>query len=168
MKTVKGFCILFMLHLCFLDSGRTGKVLVWPADFSHWINLQVILEELHFRGHEITVLVPSQNLTKIPYHVEILHISVTKETLIEELNTILYEETFELPKLSWWEMQIKLADLERKFLLINRRVCESAITNKELLNTQKIIRQIISFFSDWIICVSVCVCDLRLKTRKPE
>ena len=138
MKTVKGFCVLFMLHLCLLDSGRTGKVLVWPVDFSHWINLQVILEELHLRGHEITVLVPSQNLlidhTKTPYHVEILQLSVTKETFMEEFSTILYEEIFELPKLSWWEMQIKLADLVRKFLLINRRVCDSAITNKELLS----------------------------------
>ena len=89
MKTVKGFCMLFMLYVCFLDSGRTGKVLVWPVDFSHWINLQVILEELHLRGHEITVLVPSQNLlidhTKVPYNVEILQLSITEETFMEEL-----------------------------------------------------------------------------------
>ncbi|XP_019818415.2 UDP-glucuronosyltransferase 2C1-like isoform X3 [Bos indicus] len=138
MKTVKGFCILFMLHLCLLDSGRTGKVLVWPVDFSHWINLQFILEELHIHGHEITVLVPSQNLlidhTKVPYHVEILQLSVTEETFMEEFNSMLYEEIFELPKLSWWEMQIKLADLVKKFLLTNKRVCDSAITNKELLS----------------------------------
>ena len=127
-----------MVHLCLLDSGRTGKVLVWPVDFSHWINLQVILEELHLRGHEITVLVPSQSLlidrTKIPYHVEILQLSVTEETFMEELNTILYEATFELSKLSWWEMQIKLANIGRRFLLTNKRVCDSAITNKELLS----------------------------------
>ncbi|XP_065770072.1 UDP-glucuronosyltransferase 2C1-like isoform X2 [Muntiacus reevesi] len=138
MKTVKGFCMLFMLHLCLLDSGRTGKILVWPVDFSHWINLQVILEELHLRGHEITVLVPSQNLlidhTKIPYHVEILQLSITEETFIEELNTMLYEETFEVPKLSWWERQVKLANLVRQFLLINKRVCDSAVTSKELLS----------------------------------
>ncbi|XP_043304382.1 UDP-glucuronosyltransferase 2C1-like isoform X1 [Cervus canadensis] len=138
MKTVKDFCMLFMLHLCLLDSGRTGKVLVWPADFSHWINLKVILEELHLRGHEITVLVPSQNLlidhTKIPYHVEILQLSITEETFMEELNTVLYEEIFEVSKLSWWERQIKLANLVRQFLLINKRACESAVTNKELLS----------------------------------
>ena len=138
MKTVKDFCMLFMLHLCLLDSGRTGKVLVWPVDFSHWINLQVILEELHLRGHEITVLVPSQNLlidhTKIPYHVEILPLSITEETFMEELNTMLYEEIFELSKLSWWERQIKLTNLVRQFLLINKRACESAVTNKELLS----------------------------------
>ena len=137
MKTVQGCCILFVLQLCLLDSGRTGKVLVWPMDFSHWINLQVILEELHLRGHEITLLVPSQSLVidrvKIPYHVEILQVSVTKETFIEELSTMLYEEIFELPKFSWWEMQIELANLDKKFLLTSKRVCDSAITNKELL-----------------------------------
>ena len=138
MKTVKGFCILFVLQLCLLDSGRTGKVLVWPVDFSHWINLQVILEELHLRGHEITLLVPSQNLlidhTKIPYHVEILQLSISEETFMEELNTMLYEEIFELPKLSWWEMQIELANSIRQFLLTTKRVCDSAVTNKELLS----------------------------------
>ena len=138
MKTVQGFCILFVLQLCLLDSGRTGKVLVWPMDFSHWINLQVILEELHLRGHEITLLVPSQSLVidrvKIPYHVEILQVSVTKETFIEELSTMLYEEIFELPKLSWWEVQIELANLDKKFLLTSKRVCDSAVTNKELLS----------------------------------
>ncbi|XP_058403192.1 UDP-glucuronosyltransferase 2C1-like isoform X2 [Diceros bicornis minor] len=115
-----------MLHLCFFDSGRSGKVLVWPTDFSHWINLKVILEELHLRGHEITILVPSPSLTidhtKIPFNVEILQLSETKETLMEELNTILYTSIFEVPSLSWWDMQVKL------------RVCDSAITNKELLS----------------------------------
>uniref|UniRef100_A0A452FP65 UDP-glucuronosyltransferase n=1 Tax=Capra hircus TaxID=9925 RepID=A0A452FP65_CAPHI len=138
MKTVKGFCILFVLQLCLLDSGRTGKVLVWPADFSHWINLQVILEELHHRGHEITVLIPSPSLlidhTKVPYNVEILQLSVTKETSMEELSTILYEASFDMSKFSWWEMQIKLANIGRKFLLTTKRVCDSAVTNKELLS----------------------------------
>ena len=138
MKTVQGCCILFVLQLCLLNFGRTGKVLVWPVDFSHWINLQVILEELHLRGHEITLLVPSQNLlidhTKIPYHVEILQLSISEETFMEELNTMLYEEIFELPKLSWWEMQIELANSVRQFLLTTKRVCDSAVTNKQLLS----------------------------------
>ena len=75
-------CVLFMLHLWFFDSGRTGKVLVLPVDFSHWINLEVILEELHLHGHEIIILVPSPSFLldriKIPFNVEILQLSVTK------------------------------------------------------------------------------------------
>nr|XP_043882963.1 UDP-glucuronosyltransferase 2A2-like [Solea senegalensis] len=35
-----------------------GKVLVFPVDGSHWVNMKVIIEELHSRGHEITVLCP--------------------------------------------------------------------------------------------------------------
>ncbi|XP_004419187.1 PREDICTED: UDP-glucuronosyltransferase 2C1-like [Ceratotherium simum simum] len=138
MKTVKGFCVLFMLHLCFFDSGRAGKVLVWPTDFSHWINLEVILEEIHLRGHEITILVPSPSLTidhtKIPFNVEILQLSVTKETLVEELNADLHTIIFELPKLSWWDAQVKLTEMNKMFFRILKRVCDSAITNKELLS----------------------------------
>ncbi|XP_004419185.1 PREDICTED: UDP-glucuronosyltransferase 2C1-like [Ceratotherium simum simum] len=138
MKTVKGFCILFMLHLCFFNSARAGKVLVWPTDFSHWINLKVILEELHLCGHEITILVPSPSLmidhTKIPFNVEILQLSVTRESLVEEHNTDLHTIIFELPKLSWWDMQVKLIEMKKSFLRTLKRVCDSAITNKELLS----------------------------------
>uniref|UniRef100_A0A5F5PZ13 Uncharacterized protein n=1 Tax=Equus caballus TaxID=9796 RepID=A0A5F5PZ13_HORSE len=138
MKTAKGFCVLFMLHLCFFDSGRTGKVLVWPTDFSHWINLKVILEELHLRGHEITLLVPSFSLmmdhTKIPFNVEVLQVSVTKETYMEELNTFIYITTSELPKMSWWDKQVKLPEMFKSFLRTHKRVCDAVITNTELLS----------------------------------
>ncbi|XP_072243335.1 UDP-glucuronosyltransferase 2A2-like isoform X2 [Leuresthes tenuis] len=36
-----------------------GKVLVFPVDGSHWVNMKVIIKELHARGHEVTVLCPS-------------------------------------------------------------------------------------------------------------
>uniref|UniRef100_A0A8C2UZ35 UDP-glucuronosyltransferase n=1 Tax=Chinchilla lanigera TaxID=34839 RepID=A0A8C2UZ35_CHILA len=52
--------ILLLLHLCsYFSAGSCGKVLVWPMEFSHWLNIQVILTELVQRGHEVTVLRPS-------------------------------------------------------------------------------------------------------------
>ncbi|XP_062272774.1 UDP-glucuronosyltransferase 2B31-like [Scomber scombrus] len=33
-----------------------GKVLVFPLEGSHWVNMKVLIEELHSRGHEITVI----------------------------------------------------------------------------------------------------------------
>ncbi|KAM3618892.1 uncharacterized protein V6R79_026467 [Siganus canaliculatus] len=33
-----------------------GKVLVFPIDGSHWINMKILVEELHSQGHEITVI----------------------------------------------------------------------------------------------------------------
>uniref|UniRef100_A0A452TWX3 glucuronosyltransferase n=1 Tax=Ursus maritimus TaxID=29073 RepID=A0A452TWX3_URSMA len=120
------------------DSGKTGKILVWPSDSSHWINLKVILDQLQRHGHEITILVPSPNhlfdLTKIPFNVENLQLPVTKETLKEELDTILYIASFEMPKLSWWDRRAKLREMGKRFFRVAKRICDSAITNKELLS----------------------------------
>lgn len=33
-----------------------GNILVFPVDGSHWVNMKVILEELHSRGHNMTVI----------------------------------------------------------------------------------------------------------------
>uniref|UniRef100_H3C2E2 UDP-glucuronosyltransferase n=1 Tax=Tetraodon nigroviridis TaxID=99883 RepID=H3C2E2_TETNG len=51
---------LLLLLLCSsLVNG--GKVLVYPFDGSHWINMKVLIEELHARGHELTVLRPADS-----------------------------------------------------------------------------------------------------------
>ncbi|KAA0724347.1 UDP-glucuronosyltransferase 2A1 [Triplophysa tibetana] len=41
---------------CALSGAYGGKVLVFPLDGSHWVNMKVIIEELYNRGHDITVL----------------------------------------------------------------------------------------------------------------
>ncbi|RVE63949.1 hypothetical protein OJAV_G00141350 [Oryzias javanicus] len=46
-----GLCLVFLVPPC---SG--GNILVFPVDGSHWINMRIILEELHARGHSITVI----------------------------------------------------------------------------------------------------------------
>ncbi|XP_051806740.1 UDP-glucuronosyltransferase 2C1-like isoform X4 [Acanthochromis polyacanthus] len=45
--------------LCSAALVNGGKVLVVPLDGSHWINMKVLIEELHSRGHEVTVIRPS-------------------------------------------------------------------------------------------------------------
>uniref|UniRef100_A0AAQ6IMW7 UDP-glucuronosyltransferase n=1 Tax=Anabas testudineus TaxID=64144 RepID=A0AAQ6IMW7_ANATE len=49
------------LLLCSSTLINGGKVLVFPLDGSHWINMKIIIEELHSRGHEVTVLRPSDS-----------------------------------------------------------------------------------------------------------
>uniref|UniRef100_A0A671R1L1 Erythromycin biosynthesis protein CIII-like C-terminal domain-containing protein n=1 Tax=Sinocyclocheilus anshuiensis TaxID=1608454 RepID=A0A671R1L1_9TELE len=46
---------LFVL-LSALSGSYCGKVLVVPADGSHWINMKVLIVELHSKGHNITVV----------------------------------------------------------------------------------------------------------------
>ncbi|XP_029365924.1 UDP-glucuronosyltransferase 2A2-like [Echeneis naucrates] len=51
--------VTLVVLLCSSSLGNGGKVLVFPVDGSHWVNMKVIIEELHSRGHEITVLRPT-------------------------------------------------------------------------------------------------------------
>ncbi|KAL2094537.1 hypothetical protein ACEWY4_009256 [Coilia grayii] len=41
--------------------GHGGKILVFPVDGSHWVNMEVLLRQLHARGHQITVFRPSKS-----------------------------------------------------------------------------------------------------------
>ncbi|XP_067303002.1 UDP glucuronosyltransferase 5 family, polypeptide G1 [Pseudorasbora parva] len=44
-------CLLFVSCCC-----NGGNILVLPEDGSHWVNMQVILRNLHTRGHSLTVV----------------------------------------------------------------------------------------------------------------
>ncbi|XP_035308383.1 UDP-glucuronosyltransferase 2B7 isoform X4 [Cricetulus griseus] len=60
---VKWISVLLLLQMsCYFRSGNCGKVLVWPMEYSHWMNLKIILDELAQRGHEVTVLRPSSSI----------------------------------------------------------------------------------------------------------
>ncbi|KAJ8407769.1 hypothetical protein AAFF_G00268130 [Aldrovandia affinis] len=47
--------ILITLLIFTLPGVHGGKILVFPLDGSHWVNMKVLTEELHSRGHSITV-----------------------------------------------------------------------------------------------------------------
>uniref|UniRef100_A0A3B1JFE5 UDP-glucuronosyltransferase n=1 Tax=Astyanax mexicanus TaxID=7994 RepID=A0A3B1JFE5_ASTMX len=42
--------------LSVIDGAYCGKILVFPVDGSHWINMEILIVELHSRGHELTVI----------------------------------------------------------------------------------------------------------------
>ncbi|XP_074526939.1 UDP-glucuronosyltransferase 2B33-like [Halichoeres trimaculatus] len=48
--------------LFFIQNADSGKVLVVPVEGSHWVNMKVLIEELHSRGHKITVIGPKNSM----------------------------------------------------------------------------------------------------------
>lgn len=56
MNTLCSFLVTFAL--LFMQPPRVsgGKILVFPLDGSHWVNMKVLIEELHAKGHEVTVI----------------------------------------------------------------------------------------------------------------
>uniref|UniRef100_A0A668AKD2 UDP-glucuronosyltransferase n=1 Tax=Myripristis murdjan TaxID=586833 RepID=A0A668AKD2_9TELE len=47
-----------VVSVCFLSGPgvQGGKILVFPVDGSHWVNMDLLLQSLHARGHEVTVV----------------------------------------------------------------------------------------------------------------
>ncbi|XP_061602210.1 UDP-glucuronosyltransferase 2A2-like isoform X2 [Cololabis saira] len=39
-----------------IPPAKSGTVLVFPHDGSHWVNMRILVEELHRRGHSVTVV----------------------------------------------------------------------------------------------------------------
>lgn len=56
MKVPHSSLITFALLLIQLSCASGGKILVFPLDGSHWVNMKVLIEELHAKGHEVTVV----------------------------------------------------------------------------------------------------------------
>ncbi|XP_052453704.1 UDP-glucuronosyltransferase 2A1-like isoform X1 [Carassius gibelio] len=56
LKKMHYFPAALLAFLSILCQVFGGKVLVFPLDGSHWVNMKVLIEELHTRGHNVTVL----------------------------------------------------------------------------------------------------------------
>ncbi len=56
MKVPHSSLLTFALLFIQLSSTCGGKILVFPLDGSHWVNMKVLVEELHAKGHEVTVV----------------------------------------------------------------------------------------------------------------
>ncbi|XP_030292880.1 UDP-glucuronosyltransferase 2C1-like [Sparus aurata] len=55
------FVLLSACLISFTPPCDGGNILVFPVDGSHWVNMKILLEELHARGHSITVIRPSNS-----------------------------------------------------------------------------------------------------------
>uniref|UniRef100_G3UJU3 glucuronosyltransferase n=1 Tax=Loxodonta africana TaxID=9785 RepID=G3UJU3_LOXAF len=84
--------LLIQLSFCF-NCGTCGKVLVWPSEYSHWINIKTILDELIQRGHEVTVLTSSASI--------LIDLSTPSATKFEVYPTSLTKDDFEFLFMKW-------------------------------------------------------------------
>ncbi|XP_051982851.1 UDP-glucuronosyltransferase 2A2-like [Xyrauchen texanus] len=48
--------ILIILLMTTVPVVQSGKVLVFPVDGSHWVHMNILIETLHAKGHNITVI----------------------------------------------------------------------------------------------------------------
>ncbi|XP_005392872.1 PREDICTED: UDP-glucuronosyltransferase 2B17-like isoform X3 [Chinchilla lanigera] len=131
--------ILLLLHLCsYFSAGSCGKVLVWPMEYSHWLNVHVILTELVQRGHEVTVLRPSSavflNLNS-PSDIkfETFPTCSNTEEMMIFLQGMLDTWIYTMSKYPYWKYLPQLQDMFWEFSDVYYNITKGAVLNKKLL-----------------------------------
>ncbi|XP_041527529.1 UDP-glucuronosyltransferase 2B17-like isoform X1 [Microtus oregoni] len=137
--TVKWMSVLLLLQMsCYFIPGNCGKVLVWPMDFSHWMNLKTILDELVQRGHEVTVLRTSASIVLDPskspgLKFESFSTSIGKDDLDKVFTRFMDVWIHEIPRdlcLSFSPLLQKVSEeLSDTFLSL----CRDTVSNKQLM-----------------------------------
>ncbi|XP_062055233.1 UDP-glucuronosyltransferase 2B13-like [Lepus europaeus] len=137
--SVKRISILLLLQLsCYFGSGSCGKVLVWPVEYSHWMNMKIILDALVQRGHEVTVLrssasivINANNESGIKF--ETFPTSPTKDEMetfaMYWINQLLYKVSLD----RYWEHFPVMENFILKLSDIDENICKDVVLNKKLM-----------------------------------
>ncbi|XP_059131159.1 UDP-glucuronosyltransferase 2B17-like isoform X2 [Peromyscus eremicus] len=136
---VKWMSVLLLLQMsCYLKPGNCGKVLVWPMEFSHWMNLKIILDELAQRGHEVTVLRPSSSIFLDPLKSPSLKFETFPTSISKDDLEIFYTQWVigwmnEVPRDTCLRYFPSLDEVYRQYSDLWLNLCKEAVLNKQLL-----------------------------------
>ncbi|XP_029615776.1 UDP-glucuronosyltransferase 2A1 [Salmo trutta] len=129
-----------LLILCGCQGTHSGNVLVFPGEYSHWLNMRVILEELVERNHSVTVLVcsasPTVNYTKPEdFSFKVYNVPFERhdwESLQEDfLNFWIYEAQ----NASMLQVGLKIREVLGSMTALQLSMCDAMFHNKELMDT---------------------------------
>ncbi|KFO25973.1 UDP-glucuronosyltransferase 2B31 [Fukomys damarensis] len=138
--SMKLTAILLLLQLSsYFGSGSCGKVLVWPMEYSHWINLKTILDVLVQKGHEVTVLRSSDSMSLVVEKESAIKFETyptspcrddSKYIFADVLRKLIYEQ----PKESTWTYFSILQEIMWVRSTSMEITCKELVLNKELMS----------------------------------
>ncbi|XP_008054140.1 UDP-glucuronosyltransferase 2B4-like isoform X1 [Carlito syrichta] len=138
--SMKWTSVLLLIQMsCYFRSGGCGKVLVWPAEYSHWLNMKAILNELVQRGHEVTVLTSSASILVDPsisssIKFEVYPTSLTKDDFENVFGKLVDTWMYDLPKYSFLTYFSKVQEILWKYFECIRNLCKDIVLNKKLMD----------------------------------
>nr|XP_054967451.1 UDP-glucuronosyltransferase 2B17 isoform X2 [Pan paniscus] len=137
--SLKWMSVFLLMQLnCYFSSGSCGKVLVWPTEYSHWINMKTILEELVQRGHEVIVLTSSASILvnaskSSAIKLEVYPTSLTKNDWEDFFMKMFDRWIYSISKNTFWSYFSQLQELCWEYSDYNIKLCEDAVLNKKLM-----------------------------------
>ncbi|CAK6433120.1 unnamed protein product [Pipistrellus nathusii] len=130
--------VLLLLQLsCHFSPGGCGKVLVWPTEYSHWINMKTVLDALVQRGHEVTVLTSSASILVDPnkpsaIQFEIFPTSLTKDDF-EDLLMQTITKWSHARKDTFFTYFSLMQDILGEYCDYIQTLCKDVVLNKKLM-----------------------------------
>ncbi|XP_049742089.1 UDP-glucuronosyltransferase 2B4-like isoform X3 [Elephas maximus indicus] len=137
--STKWISVLLLIPLsCCFSCGTCGKVLVWPTEYSHWMNIKTILDELIQRGHEVTVLTSSASILIDPskpsaIKFEVYPTSLTKDDFEFLIMNAIRKWTYDMPKDTFWTYFSVLQEIFWEYSDCLERLCKDVVFNKKLM-----------------------------------
>ncbi|MEQ2195496.1 hypothetical protein XENOCAPTIV_013732, partial [Xenoophorus captivus] len=115
------------------------KILVFPHDGSHWVNMKVLVEELHSRGHFVTVIraADSWYISKTAPHYEAITVDVEVGGN-EDFYRLFISEVIKIKRSngSAWARFALDMELKDKFYELHKQICKMIVhifESKELM-----------------------------------
>ncbi|KAJ8007482.1 hypothetical protein DPEC_G00117960 [Dallia pectoralis] len=126
--------------LCSSPCVSGGKVLIWPGEYSHWLNMKTIVEELSQRGHKITVIthsatptVSNSSLAPGNYRFEILQVSFTRQEVQQNVDEMLKYWTYDMHNDNLIQASLRVKAIMDTGIGNNQEVCKALFSDTELL-----------------------------------
>ncbi|XP_075896485.1 UDP-glucuronosyltransferase-like [Nelusetta ayraudi] len=125
--------LLAWLCCCSLEPVQGGKVLVVPADGSHWLSMKILVKELVRKGHEVLVLVPETSMLikgSESFKTETYEVPITNAEL-ERTGKTLQDKVLKPPTLTEVLDNIELMVSFSTYLV---KACKSLLRNEPIMS----------------------------------
>ncbi|XP_009872085.1 PREDICTED: UDP-glucuronosyltransferase 2A1, partial [Apaloderma vittatum] len=137
--TSKKFLQLLLWQVALLGPAFCGNVLVWPTEGSHWLNVEIVIQELIHRGHSVTILVSNASLfikprTEAAEKFEVYNVPFKNDTIENLIEDVVALWLNNRPTtLTFWQFYKELGKLSKNWHKMNRLMCDAVLTNRELM-----------------------------------
>ncbi|XP_070783767.1 UDP-glucuronosyltransferase 2C1-like [Enoplosus armatus] len=152
MGSISGVSLLLLVvsvSLLTSPGVQGGKILVFPVDGSHWVNMNLLIQSLHAKGHEVTVVrtATSWYVKEIAPHYRTITVTLPEAIDIEEQDFFV---TFLVKMLAiqkegpslmafvtfYWEMLGALSNIHKQASLLGVEIFENKTLLKSIRDTQ--------------------------------
>uniref|UniRef100_A0A3B3SJ28 UDP glucuronosyltransferase 2 family, polypeptide A4 n=1 Tax=Paramormyrops kingsleyae TaxID=1676925 RepID=A0A3B3SJ28_9TELE len=137
MTPVSAYILVTCVALCGSKGALSGNVLVVPGEYSHWLNMRAMLEELVNRNHSVTVLVnsasPTVDYTRPErFHFEVFQVPFSKCQLHGISEELIRFWIYNASDASVMEIASKVIEVTSQATPLQMQACDAMLRDKEL------------------------------------